>query len=214
LALALTRQEQKKDKESRKKAAEELKKREMEALAMKEVEFSKLKAMRVNFESLRVLLDQCKRRERLKKLHSQSIYASFRERTQDPKMALGFIDEIQDLKNEGLSISGIIERIWPHYTRPATDATPNMPSMVDPEDHSKKKFKLSDITTSKHSTKTKGVLHKLNDSRTFTGRVQRRLKPKIEREKILSSSEAEELNRKLPPGIKYVPMDQINPKMT
>ena len=214
LALALTRQEQKKDKESRKKAAEELKKREIEALAMKEVDYSKLKALRVNFESLRVLLDQCKRRERLKKLHSQSIYASFRERMQDPKMALEYIDEIQDLKNEGLSISGIIERIWPHYTRPATDAAPNMPSVVDPDDHSKKKLKLSDITTPKHSTQTKGVLHKLNDSRTFTGRVQRRLKPKIEREKILSSSEAEELNRKLPPGIKYVPMDQINPKMT
>ena len=65
---------------NKRKAQEDTEKKDLTALSAMEFDYSKLQALRVNFEVLRVLLDQCKRREKVKKQLIQLSMDLFKER--------------------------------------------------------------------------------------------------------------------------------------
>jgi hypothetical protein len=189
-------------KATKRKAEDDTKKKELAALATMEFDYSKLQALRVNFEVLRVLLDQCKRREKVKKQLIQISMDLFKERLEDPSEALEFVKKLESLSQKGLSPSDILVEIWPlEYARSAT-----------PKEQNKKAKTLA--TAVENSKEPQGILYMLNDTRTKSGRSSRRVVTSIEREKILSSSEADLLNKKLPAGYKYVPASTLNDDKT
>ena len=172
------------------KSAEEIRKDDLETLAMLEIDLSKMHALRVNFESLRVLLDQSKRREKLKKNYLQLCIDAFKERVQDPSLALDFIKKIDTLSKNGYNPLGIVSELWPEDV-PASDTNPS------------KKIKMS-----QNVSETR--LYGLDDKRVSKSGRPRRVTASLEAQKVLNSEQAEMLNQKLPPGIRYVPIEDLN----
>lgn len=84
------------------------KEEKMASLAIKESERQHLSLIRINFESCRVLVDLCKRRERLKKQHAVLKNQTHMERVQDPAAALEFLGKIKDMKEAGATQQQII----------------------------------------------------------------------------------------------------------
>lgn len=180
-------------KASKRKTQEETRKKDLSTLAMLELDLSKMQALRVNFEALRVLLDQCKRREKLKKMLLQTSIDTFKERLGDPGMALEFVEKLDILSKKGYTAGQILAELWPESTK---DSEPN-------DSAQSKKIKLS-------PNQPGTTWYTLNDDRVSKTGRPRRIAASIERERFLNSSQAEQLNQRLPPGIKYVPIESFN----
>ena len=174
--------------EPKPKTPEELRKEDLEKLAALEIDLSKMHALRVNFESLRVLSDQRKRREKLKKNYLQICIDTFKERLQNPSAALDFIKKLETFGQKRYSPCQILAELWPE------DESTGEPQT--------KKIKLSENAI-------QARLYGLDDTRVSKSGRPRRIAASLEREKMLISSEAERINEKLPPGIKYVPIEDL-----
>lgn len=182
----------KQPKPTKRKTVEEFRKKDLEALSALEIDLSKMQALRVNFESLRVLLDQRKRREKIKKNYLQLCIDTFRERLQNPPLALDFIQKLETMYAKGYNHSQVLSELWPEDSADLPHA---------------KKIKLSE-----NLPETR--LYGLDDKRVSKTGRPRRIAASIEREKFLMSSEAEKLNERLPPGIKYVPIENLHKTAT
>lgn len=168
--------------------------KEISALSDREYELSTLSAIRVNLEACRVLLDLCKRREKVKKHYHQACFAAQIERMKYPSEALAFMDTISTMKSQGMSYAEKTVALW----------SSGFHGQQEGEIRHKKKIKL-DATCYKDSNVP--ILHALDGQ--SSGRSSRRSLLAIEKQKVLSSAEAEAINSHLPPGIKYVPIEQL-----
>ena len=83
-------------------AREEARQIDIAILAGREEELMTMSALRVNFESVRMLLDQTKRREKLKKQLVVAEAAARAERLQNPAAALAFLERLKTLAAAGL----------------------------------------------------------------------------------------------------------------
>lgn len=203
LAKALAGKSSAQTRVNKRKMQEEQRRKELQDFSMLELDFAKMESMRVNFEALRVLLDQCKRREKLKRMSLQLQADTFKERLQDPVKAMQFVERINSLADKGYTPDQIAADVWP---------TEHGQSRMEERQQQTPKSRLGPFSAPSANAKpaaAQGTLYTLDDTRTNTGRPSRRVPSTIEQQLILNSSEAEELNRKLPPGIKYVPVSQL-----
>ncbi len=203
LAKALAGKSNTQTRINKRKMQEEQRRKELQDFSMLELDFAKMESMRVNFEALRVLLDQCKRREKLKRMHVQLQADTFKERLQDPEKAIQFVERINSLAGKGYTPDQIAADVWP------TELGQNK---LEEKQQQPNKSRLGPSSTPSMTTKPStgnGTLYTLDDTRTNTGRPSRRVPSTIEQQLVLKSAEAEELNKKLPPGIKYVPASQL-----
>ena len=72
-------------------------------LAVREEELVHLRGIRINLESCRVLVDQCKRREKLKKQLVLLKSSAHSERLQDPTAALSFLEQLKTMEAQGMT---------------------------------------------------------------------------------------------------------------
>lgn len=251
----------------------------LEALAIQEEEYAQLKGIRVNMELVRVLLDQCKRRERLKRQAAMTAAALHAERFQDPAAALSFLEKIKVLEAQGMTPGQQADLLCSAASTPTAGgvggedamvedepqlqhlpdnnevikteptvqaATPPILPAVAAEDPSGLGSRRSARTTAKRQRDDRDeITHSLVDAVTQSIRMtapaaeavppkrsSRRGQPEpvvasvetdpsksggdatakpvpIERRRLFSSAEAEAANRQLPPGLRYVPVDEL-----
>ena len=79
------------------------------SLDAEEQELNYLRSIRVNMESCRVLADQCKRREKLKRQLAAARPALHAERLQNPLAAVQFLDKLHELEEQGMPIPQQLE---------------------------------------------------------------------------------------------------------
>jgi len=95
-----------------KAAREEAKRVAYEAFEGLDEDLRRMNALRVNLESCRMLLDLCKRREKLKKQFIVASAAAHAERLQDPVAALEFLEKLKGLDEMGLTPAEQLEVIF------------------------------------------------------------------------------------------------------
>lgn len=81
------------------------------ALDAQEGELAHLRSVRVNMESCRVLADQCKRREKLKRQLAAARPALHAERLQNPTAAVQFLDKLHEMEEQGLTLGQQLEAL-------------------------------------------------------------------------------------------------------
>lgn len=239
-------------------------------LAYREDELIFLRQIRVNLENSRLLVDQCKRREKLKKQLVATKHALHAERLQNPLAAVGFLDKIAEMEQLGMTASQILERIPALAEAAGPPPPPPLPEDVYPG------LGLTSVDAVKGADDGDGILPGVPSTgkRAREGEVellsgaspattdgggkrarrgqgpdddfigpeiqqqqqqeeeqQQYQKPpasaaaagagaarpsrsgasglSIERQKLMSSAEAHDINSKLPPKFKYVPVDQL-----
>ena len=240
-------------------------------LAYREDELIFLRQIRVNLENSRLLVDQCKRREKLKKQLISTKHALHFERLQNPLAAVGFIDKLAEMEQQGMTAAQILERIpalaeaagppppppLPEDVYPALGLEPSdggdgtgvegvgggaadisgMPSSKraregDDEEgllgaspatteggskrarrghgpdggfdsvpeHQQQQQQQQEFPPSAAAAAVAGVAR---PSRSGASGLS------IERQRLMSSAEAQDINSKLPPKFKYVPVDLL-----
>lgn len=78
-------------------------------LAYREDELIHLRQIRVNLENSRLLVDQCKRREKIKKQLISTKHALHAERLQNPLAAVGFLNKVAEMEQRGMTPGQILE---------------------------------------------------------------------------------------------------------
>jgi len=101
-------------------------------LAYREDELIFLRQIRVNMENSRLLVDQCKRREKLKKQLVATKNAVHAERLQNPLAAVRFLDKIAELEQLGMNAGQILERIPALAEAAGPPPPPPLPEDVNP----------------------------------------------------------------------------------
>jgi len=95
-----------------KAARNEQKQAALAALADKEAELQQMSSLRINLEHCRMLMDLCKRREKLKKQLAVATAAAYAERLQHPAQALEFMETLRQFETEGLTPGQQLELIF------------------------------------------------------------------------------------------------------
>lgn len=98
-------------KNAKKKAEEVQRQLVIDQIRSREAERNVLASIRDQTERLRVLLDQCKRREKLKKQLIQATSIAHAERMTYPEEALQFLGKMDVLEKKGLSPEHIMQQI-------------------------------------------------------------------------------------------------------
>ncbi len=226
-------------------------------LAYREDELIFLRQIRVNLENSRLLVDQCKRREKLKKLLVATKHALHRERLQNPLAAMGFISKIEEMEKAGMTAAQILEKIpalaeaagplppppalevvypalaleaaaaagggggdthaglgaAPSGTKRAREGDNELPPGASPAttDGGGKRarrgqgpdgsFDGPEMEQQQHQEPGGGGAAR--PSRSGASGLS------VERQRLMSSAEAHDINSRLPPKFKYIPVDQL-----
>jgi hypothetical protein len=238
-------------------------------LAYREDELIFLRQIRVNLENSRLLVDQCKRREKLKKQLVATKHALHAERLQNPLAAVGFLDKIAEMEHLGMTAGQVLERIPALAEAAGPPPPPPQPEDIYPalgiasagvedvpvEDAAKGDgdgiLSGAPGTIGKRSRENEDEMHLGASPATTDGggkRARRGQGPdgafdgpesqqkqeqqqqqdppaadadaakpsrsgasglSIERQRLMSFAEAHDINSKLPPKFKYVPVDQL-----
>ena len=212
-------------------------------LAMREEELGVLRSIRFNMESSRVLADQCKRRERMKRQLVMLQPSLHQERLQDPQAALEFFDRLKELEvgrgmtpgQQLIEITGVgVGGGHPYEPSEALPSVSPIPLNVVQSQQVGNVQQLPSpsaagpVATTDLGGGSGNVPSGGNDD--SAGPSAKRIKlaapapapppplpaspsstqaAMIERQKIMSSAEANDINSKLPPKFKYVPADQL-----